>query len=89
LDLGFYVSFSGIITFKKAHELREVVKQVPLDRILVETDAPFLTPEPHRGKTNEPAFVKHVAERMAEVRGLSFEEICDITTRNAKRFFGI
>lgn len=89
LDLGFYVSFSGIITFKKAGELRDVVKMVPLDRILVETDSPFLTPEPHRGKTNEPAFVKHVAERMAEVRGLSFEEICEITTQNAKRFFGI
>jgi TatD DNase family protein len=89
LDLGFYVSFSGMITFKKAHELREVVKQVPLDRILVETDAPFLTPEPHRGKTNESAYVKHVAERMAQIRGLSFEEICDITTKNAKRFFGI
>lgn len=89
LDLGFYVSFSGIITFKKAHELREVVKIVPRDRILVETDAPFLTPEPHRGKTNEPAYVKHVAERMAQICGLSFEEICDITTENAKRFFRI
>jgi len=87
LDLGFYVSFTGIITFKNADPLREVVKKVPLEKILIETDAPFLTPVPHRGKRNEPAFVKHVAECVAQVKGLSFETIAKTTSENAARLF--
>ncbi len=89
LDLNFYVSFTGIITFKNAHELRDVVKNVPLERMLIETDSPFLTPIPHRGKRNEPAFVKHVAECVAEVKGLPFEVVANTTTENARRFFNI
>jgi TatD DNase family protein len=82
LELGFYISFSGIVTFKKAEELREVVKHVPLDRILVETDSPYLAPVPHRGKRNEPAFVVHTAQAVAELKGVSAAEIGDVTTRN-------
>jgi TatD DNase family protein len=89
LDLGFYVSFSGIVTFKKAQEIQEVAKTVPLDRMLVETDSPFLAPIPHRGKPNQPAYVKFVAEKIAELRNQPFESIADITTKNAKLFFGI
>ncbi len=87
LDLGFYVSFSGIITFKKADDLREVVKKVPLERLLIETDSPFLAPVPYRGKTNEPAYVKFVAQEMARLRGVSYEDIGKQTTENAKRLF--
>ena len=82
LDMNFYISFSGIITFRNAAALREVAQQVPLDRLLIETDAPYLAPMPHRGKTNEPAFVKHVADCLAEVRGATIETIADVTTRN-------
>lgn len=82
LDLGFYISFSGIVTFKKADELREVVKYVPLDRVLVETDSPYLAPIPHRGKRNEPAFVVHTAQMVAELKGLGKEEIARTTTNN-------
>lgn len=82
LDLGFFISFSGIITFKKADEIREIAKKVPDDRILVETDAPYLAPVPFRGKPNEPAYVKQVAECLAIVRGQSFEKIAEMTTRN-------
>lgn len=82
LDLGFYISFSGIVTFRNADPLREVARQVPDNRLLVETDAPYLAPMPHRGKTNEPAFVRHVAERVAEIRGATLENIAEITTRN-------
>lgn len=89
LDLGFYISFSGIITFKKSEEVREVVKMVPMDRLLIETDAPFLAPEPFRGKKNQPAYVKFVAEKVAEIKNLSFEEVGKITTENAKKLFGI
>lgn len=89
LDLGFYISFTGIITFKNAGDLRDVVNYVPLEKMMVETDTPFLTPIPHRGKRNEPAFVKHVAECVAEVKGISFEEVCEVTTRNAEEFFKI
>ena len=87
LDLGGYVSFSGIITFKNAEEIREVAAFVPADRILVETDAPYLAPVPHRGQSNEPAFVRHTAERLAEVRGVPFETIAEQTTRNFARLF--
>ncbi|MBT2971737.1 MAG: TatD family deoxyribonuclease [gamma proteobacterium symbiont of Ctena orbiculata] len=82
LDMGFYVSFSGIITFKNAAELRDVVKQVPMDRLLVETDSPYLAPVPHRGKPNQPIHVRHVADCVAELKGMSFEAIADQTTAN-------
>ena len=89
LDLGFYLSFTGIITFKKAEPLREVLRQVPLERIFVETDSPYLTPVPHRGKRNEPAYVKLVAETVAKVKGVSLEEVAETTTRNVRRLFRI
>lgn len=82
LNLGFYISFSGIVTFRNAEPLREVARQVPADRLLIETDSPYLAPVPYRGKTNEPAFVRHVAECLAAVRGTSFEDIAGQTTRN-------
>ncbi|MFA7243615.1 MAG: TatD family hydrolase, partial [Sulfuricellaceae bacterium] len=87
LDLGLYISFSGIVTFKNAEELRNVARRVPLDRILVETDAPYLAPHPHRGKTNEPAYVLHVAEEIAKIRSSSFAEIAEATTGNFFRLF--
>ncbi|MET0094097.1 MAG: TatD family hydrolase [Sedimenticola sp.] len=87
LDLGFYISFSGIITFKNADDLREVVKKVPMDRLLVETDAPYLTPVPHRGKPNLPGYVVHVAECVAELKGLAAQEIAEITGENFKQLF--
>lgn len=82
LDMGFFISFSGIITFRNATPIREVARQVPDDRLLVETDAPYLAPAPHRGKTNEPAFVRHVAEQLATLRNISLDELARITTRN-------
>ncbi|HKQ30168.1 MAG TPA: TatD family hydrolase [Burkholderiales bacterium] len=82
LDLGFYISLSGIVTFRNAEALREVAKKVPEDRLLVETDSPYLAPVPHRGKSNEPAFVRNVAEFVAGLRGVSFETLADQTTRN-------
>lgn len=82
LDLGFYLSFSGIVTFKNASDLRDVVRFAPLDRILVETDAPFLAPIPHRGQRNEPAFTRHTAEKVAEIKGLSLEDVATQTTTN-------
>jgi len=89
LDLGFLISFSGIVTFKKAADLRQVVRQVPLDRLLIETDCPFLTPVPYRGKRNEPAYVVEVARCLAEIREVSIEEIARLTTDNFKNFFGL
>lgn len=88
LDLGFYISFSGIVTFKKADALRDVAKFVPSDRILVETDSPYLAPVPHRGKRNEPAFVVHTASVVAELRGISLEKLAGETTRNFFALFG-
>ncbi|MGC6531078.1 MAG: TatD family hydrolase [Candidatus Puniceispirillaceae bacterium] len=87
LAIGFYVSFSGIVTFKSASEIQEVAKSVPLDRILVETDAPFLAPVPMRGKKNEPAFARHTAEFLAELRGVTVERLAEQTTDNALRLF--
>ena len=87
LDLGFHISLSGIVTFKNAALVKEVARAVPLSRLLVETDAPYLAPMPHRGKQNEPAFVRHVAEEIARLRGISFEEVAAATTENFFRLF--
>lgn len=87
LALGFYLSFSGIVTFKSARKIQEVATKAPIDRILVETDAPYLAPVPHRGKTNEPAFVKYTAAFVAELRGISLEELAERTTENFFRVF--
>src|SRR6218665_3403575 len=87
LELGGYISFSGIITFKNAEAIREVASFVPADRYLVETDAPYLAPIPHRGQSNEPSFVRHTAERLAEVRGVSLEQLGRETTANFARLF--
>lgn len=89
LDLGFYISISGIATFKAAEELREVVRAVSLDRLLVETDAPYLAPIPHRGKRNEPAFIVHTAQMAADLKGISLEELAQNTTSNAEHLFCI
>ncbi|PID62100.1 MAG: DNAase [Gammaproteobacteria bacterium] len=88
LDIGFYISFSGIVTFKNAKNVQEVAARTPLDRILVETDAPYLAPVPYRGKTNEPAYVRHTAEFVAELRGMSLEALAAATTANYQRLFG-
>ncbi|QGM81502.1 TatD family hydrolase [Otariodibacter oris] len=87
LDIGFYISISGIITFKNAEDLREVVKKVPLDRLLVETDSPYLAPIPYRGKPNQPAYVREVCEYLATLKGVSVEEMAQTTTQNVQRLF--
>lgn len=84
---GFHISFSGIVTFKNAVPLKEVARRVPLERMLVETDAPYLAPVPHRGKTNQPAFVRHVAEEIARLRGIEFADVARHTTENFFRLF--
>ncbi len=89
LDLGFYISISGIVTFKNAEQVRDVALRTPLDRLLVETDSPYLAPVPHRGKSNEPKFVKHVAEFVADLRGETFEHFAATTTANFDRLFSI
>ena len=87
LDMGFFISFSGIVTFKNARQVHEVAQKVPMDRLLVETDSPYLAPVPHRGKTNEPGFVPHVAARIAELKGLDVQEVARQTTDNFYRLF--
>jgi len=87
LELGLYVSFSGVVTFKNSEELRAIAKDVPMDRILVETDAPFLAPVPYRGKRNEPAYVASTAAVLAEVKGISADDMAAATTQNALRLF--
>jgi TatD DNase family protein len=87
IEMGFLISFSGIVTFRNAGAIREVVKALPLERILLETDSPYLAPVPHRGKVNRPAYVRHVAEEIARLRGLSLEEVAAATTRNFFRLF--
>ncbi|MCW7540614.1 TatD family hydrolase [Aquabacterium sp. A7-Y] len=89
LSLGFYISFSGILTFKNAAELREVARQVPLERCLIETDSPYLAPAPYRGKTNNPSYVPFVARQIAELKGLSVEAVAEATSRNFERLFGL
>ncbi len=86
IDLGFFISLSGIVTFKNAQQVHEVAREVPLENLLIETDAPFLAPVPFRGKTNEPAYVVHVAERIAELKGVSLQSVAEATTRNFCRF---
>ncbi len=88
LDLGFHISFTGNLTFKKSR-LPEVAEMVPLDKLLLETDCPFLSPEPKRGRRNEPAHVVYIAQKLAEIKKVTFEEITEITTSNAKRLFGL
>ena len=89
LDLGFMISFAGNVTFPKAQQIRDSAKQVPLDRMLIETDSPFLAPIPYRGKRNEPAYVKEVARQIGELRGMRMEEIGELTARNFWRFFSL
>jgi len=87
MEMGFYISFSGIVTFKNAVALREVAAAVPLERMLIETDSPYLAPVPHRGRTNQPGYVMHVAEEIARIKGLSAEEVGEITSQNFFRLF--
>ena len=89
LDQDFYISFSGIVTFKNAQQLKEVAKLVPIDRMLVETDSPYLAPVPYRGKPNEPAYVLHVAEYIAELRNTTLQDIASHTTQNFHTLFKI
>lgn len=89
LEFGFYVGFTGIITFPKAVGLREVVKMVPIERILVETDCPFIAPVPYRGQRNEPAYVVEVAKKIAEIKGMNLEEVASVTTKNTEELFGV
>jgi TatD DNase family protein len=87
--MGFHISFSGVVTFKNAAELREVARSVPMERLLVETDCPYLAPLPHRGKRNEPAFVRETAAKLAELKGVDVEEIANVTGGNFKRLFNL
>jgi TatD DNase family protein len=89
IDLGFYISISGPVTYKNARELPEIARNVPLDRLLIETDCPFLAPHPYRGKRNQPAYVRLVAERIAELRGMHIDDFAEATTANARRLFDI
>lgn len=87
MDMGFYISFSGIVTFKNAKDLKTVAAAVPLEQMLVETDSPYLAPVPFRGKTNQPGYVKHVAEEIARLKGVGYDEVCRITTENFFKLF--
>ena len=89
MDLGFYISFSGIVTFKNAKTIKEVAAAVPMEKLLVETDSPYLAPVPYRGRTNQPAYVKHVAEEIARLKGLDFDRVCKETTDNFYQLFKI
>ena len=89
LDLGLHISFSGVVTFKKALDVQEAAMAVPLERMLVETDAPYLAPVPYRGKRNEPGYTRYVVEKIAELRQLTFEEVAEQTRVNAHRLFRI
>ncbi|MFY9610686.1 MAG: TatD family hydrolase [Blastocatellia bacterium] len=89
VELGLLISFSGVVTFKKAEDLRDTAKHLPLDRILIETDSPFLAPVPHRGKRNEPAYVVETARTIAELRGISIDELAQVTSTNFVRLFGL
>jgi len=89
LELGLYISYSGMLTYKKNTDIRELARSIPRDRLMVETDAPYLSPDPLRGKRNEPANVQHIARRLAEVLEITPEELGELTTNNARRFFGL
>jgi TatD DNase family protein len=89
VKMNFYISLGGPVTFKNAKKPKEVAAEIPLDKLLIETDCPYLAPHPYRGKRNEPSFVKLVAEEIAEIKGLTFEEVAFVTTRNAKKIFAI
>ncbi len=89
MALGYYISFTGVITFKNATTLRSVAETIPLDRIMIETDCPYLTPVPHRGETNHSGYLTHTCDMLAQIFGMSHDEMADITTENAKRFFGV
>jgi TatD DNase family protein len=89
MDMGFYISVPGTVTFAKAQALQEVVRRIPLERVLIETDCPFLAPVPFRGKRNEPAYVQYVAHAIAEIKKLSFEAVAEVTSRNACSVFSI
>lgn len=89
LDMGFYISVGGILTFANSKELRRIIRGLPLDRILLETDSPYLTPVPYRGKRNEPAYVVHVAEALADLKGIAFDEVAETTTLNACKLLGL
>ena len=89
MELGFYISFSGIVTFKNARELQEVARAVPLDRLLIETDSPYLAPVPYRGKTNEPSYVPKVAEKIAQLKGITTAQVAEVSTDNFFRLFNV
>ena len=89
LRLGYYLSFTGVITFKNARRAIEVIREVPIDRLMIETDAPYMTPEPFRGRRNSSLYVYRMAETIAEIKGMSAEEVERITTENGKRLFAI
>jgi TatD DNase family protein len=89
MEMGFYISFSGIVTFKNAKALQEVARRVPLENMLVETDAPYLAPVPHRGKTNQPGYVTHVAAEIAQIKGTTLDQVAQITTDNYKQLFNV
>ena len=89
INLGFYISWSGIITFKNSKDLKEIAKQIPLKNTLIETDCPFLTPIPYRGKRNEPKFVRFVAEELAKIHNVTLEEVAKVTSENTKKLFGL
>ena len=89
IEMGFYVSFSGILTFKNAQALRDVALALPLERLLIETDSPYLAPMPYRGRTNSPAYVPHVAKALADLKGVSVEELAAVTSANCRRLFGL
>ena len=89
IELGFHISFSGIVTFKNAAALKEVARRVPLERMLIETDSPYLAPVPFRGKTNQPAYVRYVAEEIARLRDVAVDEIAAVTSANFFRLFGV
>jgi TatD DNase family protein len=89
IDLGFYIGFTGIVTFKNAKELQRIAREIPLEKILVETDAPFLAPEPHRGEKNESSYTKYIVQKIADLKELTFDEVADATYSNTKKLFKI
>ena len=87
MNMGWYIGFTGVLTFKNARKAVETAEQIPLERIVIETDCPFMAPEPFRGKRNDPGYLYRMAERLAEIRGISVEEVQSVTTENAKRLY--